>query len=136
MSLRALAGKLVLVSMFGISIGLTGAVTLFAQADNDQAASEQQEAEPDKRLATIKGSLVLESEIIGEVDWDTMQGSIVQLVQLQQPVDIGGLQLHDFRLALFQARLGRFLCLFGAIFISRHLNFSHACLGGKYRNDS
>ena len=36
--------------------------------------------------ATIQGSLRLESEINADFDWQTMQGSLLELVTLQQPV--------------------------------------------------
>ena len=49
---------------------------------NSPAPGTEQTGEP--KTATIRGSLKLQSNIINEVDWQTMEGQITQLVKLQQ----------------------------------------------------
>lgn len=53
----------------------------------DAALQEVQEvqAEAQETQATIRGSLVLDSSLVTEVDWEVLEGTIGQFVALQQP---------------------------------------------------
>ena len=50
-----------------------------------EAAQKKQVKKKESKLATIRGSLDLESKIISEIDWDTVNGTLGQLVALRQP---------------------------------------------------
>ena len=55
-----------------------------AISDSKKNQVEQQQQE-EQRVATIRGELVLDSDIITELDWESMQGTLGQLVALQKP---------------------------------------------------
>lgn len=61
------------------------------QEKGDRGSSKKQEtetaeaAERTEDAATIRGSLLIESEIVSDIDWDEFQGTLGQLVPLQQP---------------------------------------------------
>ena len=54
-----------------------------ASAQEKKTASDAGEAS-DPQAATIRGSLKLQSDIIDEIDWQTMEGQVSELVQLEQ----------------------------------------------------
>ena len=70
-------------------IVLTASACFFnAQAATAQTKSAEKKSEakePKETLATLRGTLTLNSDVIKDVDWTTIEGSVGQLVAMQQP---------------------------------------------------
>lgn len=65
--------------VFGLVIGL--GLFGFAQSVLSQTSKSDQ----DNSGATIRGSFVLDSDIIKSLDWSTINGEVIQRIELQQP---------------------------------------------------
>ena len=47
--------------------------------------SQSSKPDQDEQVATIRGSFVIDSEIVDAVDWSTIKGEIIQRIDLEQP---------------------------------------------------
>jgi len=83
-SFQAIGWNAIAIAMFATAvIGLNSAVVTASQ--QEQSAEKSGANDQEESLATIRGSMKLDSSQVKDLDWESMNGSLGQLIALRQP---------------------------------------------------